>query len=84
MCHTWWKITNTTCPGLVESRGAPIVDPNSGEEFQAAIQLPNGFEYTVAEMGTGHSKANCGLQIELSDGYGQFCELHMNQDGVIR
>jgi len=71
-------------PELIESSGSPIVDPNSGQEFRAGIQLPNGFEYTSAEMGTGTSSARAGLQIELSGSYGQFNLLHMNQDGVIR
>jgi hypothetical protein len=71
-------------PGLVEGRGDPIVDPNSGQEFRARIDLPGGFEYSRAEMGTGTSRATAGLQIEFSDSYGQFCLIHMNQDGVIR
>ena len=71
-------------PGVVESSGSPIVDPNSGAEFQAQIHLPNGFEYTSAEMATGASKVEAGIELELSGSYGQFNELHMNQDGVIR
>ena len=71
-------------PGLVESTGSPIVDPHSGGEHRAQIHLPNGFEYTVAEMGTGQSKARAGIKLDLSDSYGQFNILHMNQDGVIR
>jgi len=71
-------------PGLVESTGSPILDPFSGEEFRAAIHLPNGFEYTIAEMGSGDSRVNAGLRIELSKSYGQFNHVHMNQDGLIR
>ena len=33
-------------PGLVETDGAPIVNPHSGQEHRASIRLPNGFEYT--------------------------------------
>jgi hypothetical protein len=71
-------------PGLVESKGSPIVDPNSGQEFRAGIALPNGFEYTHAEMGTGSSRTTGDIQLEFSDSYGQFNVMHMNQDGVIR
>jgi hypothetical protein len=71
-------------PDLIDSRGAPIVDPHSGQEFRAGISLPNGFEYTYAEMGSGTTSARAGLAFELKDSYGQFHELHMNQDGVIR
>ena len=71
-------------PDLVESAGSPIIDPNSGEAHRAAIHLPNGFEYTTAEMGTGTSRVNAGIELNLNDSYGQFNVLHMNQDGVIR
>ena len=78
------RTARCSVPGLVESTGDPIVDPNSGEPFRAGISLPNGFEYTHAEMGNGSSKVTAGIQLDLSNSYGQFCVLHMNQDGVIR
>ena len=71
-------------PGLVESEGSPIVNPHTGEHSRARIQLPDGFEYTTAEMGTGTSRVQAGIQMQLSGSYGQFNILHMNQDGVIR
>ena len=71
-------------PGLVESRGTPIINSNTGDEHRARINLPNGFEYTVAEMASGTTKATAGIELDLSNSYGQFNILHMNQDGVIR
>jgi hypothetical protein len=35
-------------------------------------------------MGSGSSKLTAGIELELTDSYGQFNILHMNQDGVIR
>ena len=71
-------------PDLVESTGRPITDPFSGGDYRARINLPEGFEYTVAEVGNGSTKAQAGITLNLSDTYGQFNILHMNQDGVIR
>ncbi len=71
-------------PDLVESVGRPIKDPFSGGDYRASINLPEGFEYTVAEVGNGSTKAQAGITLNLSDTYGQFNILHMNQDGVIR
>lgn len=70
--------------GLVESTGTPIIDPFSQKPMRARINLPDGFEYTVAEMGAGTSKVNADLKLELTRSYGQFSIIHMNQDGVIR
>jgi hypothetical protein len=35
-------------------------------------------------MGNGNTKARAGVELDFKDSYGQFNELHMNQDGVIR
>ena len=55
-----------------------------GMSVRSAISLPNGFEYTFAEMGNGNSTSRAGIKLDLKDSYGQFNVLHMNQDGVIR
>ena len=70
-------------PGLIEGRGEPLVNPVTGEEHRARINLPDGFEYEVAEIGRGWSESQAPLALSLADTHAQFAELHMNQDGVI-
>ena len=69
---------------LVDSVGTPIMDPFSGDPSRARINLPDGFEYTIAEMGSGTTTVKAGFELEFKNSYGQFNMLHMNQDGVIR
>lgn len=71
-------------PGLIESRGEPIRNPVSGDEHRARIDLPHGFEYAIAEIGSGTSKATGAIPMELTDSYGQFAELHLSTGGVVR
>ena len=78
------RTANVKIGDLVESVGAPIISAFSGEPVRSRINLPEGFEYTVAEMGNGNTKARAGVELDFKDSYGQFNELHMNQDGVIR
>lgn len=71
--------------GVVESTGTPIISSFTGEPARSRINLPEGFEYTIAEMGSGKTKSQvAGLELDLDGSYGQFNILHMNQDGVIR
>jgi hypothetical protein len=70
--------------GYIEQRGEPIVNAVTGQEFRGRIDLPNGFEYTLAEMGRGWSKTSGPIKLDLADSYGQFCELHLSQDGIVR
>ena len=75
---------NIKADGLVESKGTPIIDPFSQKPMRALVNLPDGFEFTVAEMAAGTSKVTAGLKLELNGSHGHFCILHMNQAGVIR
>lgn len=69
---------------LGRSSATPILDPNSGDEFQAGFRLPNGFQMTEAEVGTGSTDIEAGIALHLSGSHAHFASLHMNQDGVIR
>jgi hypothetical protein len=70
--------------GITEGRGEPIVNPVTGHEHRARIDLPDGFEYTLAEIGRGWTDASGGpVPIQLNDSYGQFSRLHLSQDGVV-
>ncbi len=71
-------------PGITEGRGEPIINPVNGNEHRVRIDLPEGFEYTLAEIGRGWSNADGGpVKMQLNDSYGQFSRLHLSQDGVM-
>ena len=72
-----------TVPGYIDARGEPILNPVSGEEHRARINLPNGFEYDIAEVGRGWASTQGPIQIELKDSHAQFAKLHMTGKGVI-
>ena len=69
---------------MLACRLEPIRNPVTGAEHRARIDLPNGFEYTLAEMGSGSSKTYGPLAFEVSDTYGQFAQIHLNNQGVVR
>jgi len=70
-------------PGIVESSGEPIRNPISGEPHRARIDLESGFEYLVAEMGSGTSSVTGEIPMELKDSYGQFAEIHLSTHGIV-
>jgi hypothetical protein len=78
------RTANLKIGDLVESVGTPIMSAFDGNPTRSGISLPNGFEYTYAEMGNGNTIARAGIELDLKDSYGQFNVLHINQDGVLR
>jgi hypothetical protein len=70
--------------GLIEARGQPIKNPVTGAEHRARIDLPHGFEYEIAEVGSGSTKTGGKITLDLVDSYAQFAHLHLNNHGVVR
>ena len=70
-------------PGWVEAHGEPIVNPITGEEHHARINLPHGFEYDTCEVGRGQATTQGPVRLSLDDSHAQFATLHMTQSGVV-
>ncbi len=68
----------------VKVKAEPIRNPVTGEEHRAQIRLENGFEYLVAEMGSGTSRVDGPITLSLDGSYGQFNEVHIGNRGVIK
>jgi len=68
----------------IELTGRPIRSPVTGEESRAQIVLPDGFEYAVAEIGSGSSRTSGPVRVEIEDKYAQFVHMHLNNHGVVR
>ena len=71
-------------PGIVETVGEPIRNPVTGGEHRVRIDLPHGFEYRIAEIGSATTKTSGALQLAgLTNSYGQFAHIHLNNRGVV-
>ncbi len=70
--------------GVIEAKGAPILNPVTGAEHRVRIAQPNGFEFAEAEIGRGWSKVTGPIRYELADTYGQFAKIHLCQSGMVR
>jgi hypothetical protein len=70
--------------GVFELNGEPIRNPVTGQEHRARIDLPHGFEYEIAEVGSASSRSRGQLVVDLKNSYAQFARLHMNNQGVVR
>jgi hypothetical protein len=70
--------------GITEGRGEPIKNPVTGAAHRARIDIPDGFEYSLAEIGRGWSKVARPMQFTLADSYAQFAHVNLCQSGILR
>ncbi len=71
-------------PGVVEARGEPIINPVTKKEHRARFDMPEGFEFTLAEVGRGWAKTSGAIELNLADLHAHFAELNITGTGVIR
>ncbi len=71
-------------PGVVETWGEPIKNPVTGADHRVRIDMPDGFEYALAEIGSGTTKATGDIELDLKDSYGQFNHIHLSPSGPVR
>lgn len=70
-------------PGWIDASGEPIINPITGIEHRARINLPHGFEYETCEVGRGWATTKGPVDVQLSDSHAQFAMLHMTERGVV-
>ena len=71
--------------GVFELNVEPIKNPVTGIEHRARIEIPDGFEFTIAEMASGNVKTQSGIELPNNNGtHSHLAELHLNNSGIIR
>jgi len=70
-------------PGVLEMSGEPIRNPVTGAEHRVRIDMPEGFEFRLAEIGSASTTATGGINLDLKNSYGQFAHIHLSNKGVV-
>lgn len=70
-------------PGVLEARAQPIKSPATGQEHRVRIDIPNGIEFEIAEIGSGTTKSAGAIPLDLKDTYGQFNIIRHSGTGVV-
>ena len=78
------RTAQLSIPGVLEASGRPIRNPVTGADTRVRIDLPDGFEFTFAEIGSGAATATGPITFTHTDSYGQFAEIHLSNTGVVR
>ena len=70
--------------GVFELNVEPIRNPVTGAEHRARIEIPDGFEFTIAEMASGNVKTQSGIELPNNNGtHAHLAVLHLNNSGII-
>jgi hypothetical protein len=78
------RTARVVIPGLLEATGRPIRSPATGAEHRVRINIPDGIEFEVAEIGSATTKALASVPLDLHDTYGQFNVVRHSGHGLVR
>jgi hypothetical protein len=70
-------------PGLLESTGEPIRSPVNGAPHRVRIDIPNGIEFELAEIGNASVNSSGRIKLDIKNRYGQFHVLRHSGSGVV-
>ena len=76
------RTARVAIPSVLDSVGRPIKSPATGDEHRVRIDIPNGIEFALAEIGSATTTARGAIELDLDDSYGQFNHLHHTATGV--
>jgi hypothetical protein len=78
------RVGSVSVPGVIRATGEPIRSPVNGEPHRVRIDLPNGIEFSVAEIGSGVTSADGTIRMDFRNTYAQFNFLRHTGKGLVR
>lgn len=67
---------------VLKSTGRPIEAPHGGGPHRVRIDIPDGIEFTLAEIGSASTQSNAAIKLDLNDSYGQWHVMKHGPSGV--
>jgi hypothetical protein len=79
------RTARASVAGVVEGAMSPLKNPVTGEEHHARIVLPDGFEFTEADVIVGKGKTTSGpLTLTFDATHAHVAQIHWSTHGVVR
>ncbi len=82
-CDIEARTARVRIPEFLEAKGDPIRNPVDGGEHRVRIDIPDGIEFEIAEIGNASARANGRIKLENENTYGQFNMLRHSGNGVV-
>ena len=70
--------------GVLDETIGPLKNAVTGDAHRALIRLPNGFEFTDAEVASGTTKTSGEIVLDFNETHAHFARVHWSTHGVIR
>lgn len=78
------RTARLTVNDLVDTTVEPLRNPVTGQPHRARIDLPDGFEFTIAEIASGSTTSKGPVTLDLKNSHTHMVNYHLTHQGVVR
>jgi hypothetical protein len=78
------RVASLRVAGVVDETIGPLRNAVTGDPHRALIRLPNGFEFSDAEVASGRTKTSGDLALDFNETHAHFARIHWSTHGVVR
>lgn len=78
------RTASVRVPDVVDETVGPLRNAVTGDPHRALLKLPNGFEFTEAEVASGKTRTTGGIALDFNETHAHFARVHWGPSGVIR
>jgi hypothetical protein len=83
-CDIEARTARLVVPDLLESIGSPIRSPHTGDPHRIRLDMPEGIEFAIAEIGNASTSTSSAIKLDLENSFGQWNRIRMTGAGVVR
>ena len=77
------RVARLNVPGLIDAFAEPIRNPVTGAEHRVSLTIPNGFEFTTAEVASGNAKSTGPIELDFHGTHVHLAHIHWTTHGVV-
>ncbi len=78
------RTASVRVPGVVDETVGPLRNAVTGDAHRALLKLPNGFEFTEAEVASGKTKTTGDIALDFNETHAHFARVNWSTHGVVR
>ena len=69
---------------VLDTSVEPLRNQVTGQPYRARIDLPEGFEFTIAEIASGTTRSKGPVTLDLKNSHTHMVNYHLTPQGVVR
>ena len=77
------RTARMAAPGVFETNASPIRNPVTGDPHRIRVDIPDGFEYEVAEIASANTAGTGDIKFDITDRHSSLAHVTFTESGIV-